>query len=125
MTRRYKLDQELKLMKPLIQSSRLVKLIDIPDHSVEAMLYDNIESIGLVKYEYMIVAFRYDDTDPFMYVTSELNSNYEPERCNSHLLCVFKDNQHYNFGSSDSYGEMYYFETNAIEIIKDCVTTQQ
>ena len=106
-------------MKPLIESSRFRKLIDVPECSAKAMLYDNVESTGLVEYEYLMIVYQKGSDEPKMYVTSEVNSNYDVERCNSHFLCTFFDGQHTNLGSSDSYGIESIFEENAVRMIKD------
>jgi len=103
----------------------------------EAAFLDQIVAEEIVKigYEFMIVVFEENATDPFLFVTSERNDpeasakgfqelGIDPEMISadkgeSHFLCLFDKHGHHNLGDSNDWGDEEKFEAAALRILTE------
>ena len=80
------------------------------------VLYDRIESTGMVQYEFLLVVFDNEKGEPVYFVASERNAMWLPEGDGSHFLGVFTDAGHANLGSSNDWGDQRKFFPKAISL---------
>jgi hypothetical protein len=118
---------------PAIQSARPIKHYKIGAH--EAVFLSKIVSDGFIGYNFIIVVFENNTTDPFLFVTSErdncawssglfkdrgLEANGAPiVKEESHFLCLFDKKGHSILDHSDDWGDPQKFETAALKILKE------
>ncbi|MEM0915753.1 MAG: hypothetical protein AAGK09_14250 [Planctomycetota bacterium] len=85
-----------------------------PGHTL--VLFDQIESLGAVKYQFMSVAFDNQTQAPCLVVTSEVNSMAETMGGGSHYLGLLTESGHANYGDSDDWADPKKFFVKSAEI---------
>ena len=91
-----------------------------------AVFLQDIVSDGLIQYEYIIEVSKQDDFFPCLYITSERrDSGDENDGGNdlndldSHFLCLFQNDKHLNYSSSNDWADADKFEQEAITILTE------
>lgn len=77
------------------------------------------------EYAFIIVVMPKGQSDPVLFLTSEINARYWDKRkkkssCDdlgSHYLGLFDAGCHYNLGASNAWGDPQHFRTEAVSII--------
>ncbi len=101
---------------PRIRNGRKVKRIDLSTGRHSAILLDNIESLGMVEYLFVLVVFENKIKEPCLYVTSEVNERSLVSGNGSHFLGIFKKDGHSNLGASDDWADINKFERAALQL---------
>ena len=84
-----------------------------PAHT--ALLFDGIESAGLVKYAFLVLVFDDQTRQPVCFVASEENAG-AAFGGGSHVLGLFPGDGHMNLGSSDDWADAAKFFPKAIAV---------
>jgi len=101
---------------PVIGKSRTVKYIPLSTGKHTALILDEIESLGLVQYLYILVVFDDSIKQPCLFISSELNKTAEEPGEGSHFLGVFSGDEHHNLGASDDWADIVNFEREAVKL---------
>lgn len=105
-------------LENFLKNSTLVKEIMLDNENIKALLYTDVHTNSLIKYEYYMDVFEKHSDDKLFTVTSELNSFDDEPNNESYFLCMFKDGRHSNFDASNDYGDIEKFEKAAIHLIE-------
>lgn len=97
-------------------SSNLVKEIILEKNNVRAELFKDVKSSSSMGYEYYLDVFELDSGDKLLTVTSERNMFRNELGGSSHVLCMFKQSKHINFGGSNEYSDIEKFEKADLKI---------
>jgi len=101
---------------PMILGGTPVKRIRLASGKHTALLLDDIESKGAVKFRFILAVFDDETRNPCLFVTSEVNGAVEELGGGSHFLCLFSGDAHLNLGSSDDWADIRKFEEAAVKI---------
>ncbi|BBM86823.1 hypothetical protein [Candidatus Uabimicrobium amorphum] len=104
---------------PAIESSEVLE--SFTTDIFEARLLGNIQSLGTIKYLYVLSVYRPGETAPCTFITAEVNAMAEAFGGGSHFLCAFADGSHMNFGSSDEWADTENFKAEALSMAKEYV----
>ncbi len=85
----------------------------------EIVFLGNIESIGAIRYKYIVVVFKAGDNKPIYFVSSEENALAKDLGGGSHFLCAFEGEGHMNYGCSDEWADYDTFADRALRMIKE------
>ena len=93
------------------------------EHTV--ILFDEIESIGHVQYEYLVAVFENKTQQPIYFIASEVNATSKDFNEGTHYLGIFDGHGHINRGSSDAWGDPKKFFPEALRIANEMFGTEQ
>ena len=83
-----------------------------------AIVLDIIQSIGDIRYKYLLYFYQGEVDIPIYYVSLEKNNLFEELGGPTHFLCAFeKENSHLNFGGFDEDITIENFAKRALEIV--------
>jgi len=77
-----------------------------------------LEQVGAIKYEHLLVVLDNDARAPVYYVTSEVNASAGQFGGGSHALCVFDGSGHGNMGFSDDWASLEAFVPAAFGLVQ-------
>lgn len=104
---------------PAIESSEILE--NFTTDALEARLLGNIQSLGTIKYLYVLAVYRLGETTACTFITAEINAMAQVFGGGSHFLCAFADGSHLNFGSSDTWADRENFKEKALAMAKEYV----
>lgn len=107
---------------PLIRNARCHRQYDFGNY--KASLLVDIESAGVMKYEYIMVLFRKDERDPLLFVCVDWNTMLK-ERPKEIVMDVFEGGGRMAVGSSADWYELSAFERRALEIVKQKIAAEE
>ena len=113
-------------MQPLIKSADPLRRYKLGNYL--AILMHNIEAMGMIGYEYMVIVFdttrEGDDTQvPVLFITSEYSDFTKAE--GHFVLGVFDGNGHQNHGHDAKWGELGHFEPAALELAAELLQVEE
>jgi hypothetical protein len=85
----------------------------------EIVFLGNVESVGAIRYKYIVVVFKAGENKPIYFVSSEENVLAKELGGGTHFLCAFEDDRHVNFGCSDEWADYEKFANRALQLVKD------
>jgi len=109
---------------PQISNARTAKRIPLSTMKHTALLLDNIESAGSVKYLYILAIFDHATEEPCLFIASEENLYDSESRSGSHFLGLFPGNGHRNLGCSDDWADIEKFEKRSVELAEEYLTNK-
>jgi len=85
----------------------------------QSIVIDQIEAVGQIVYDYMILLYEKDSIEPIYYVSLERNTLFKELGGFTHFLCAFDESGHVNFGEYDLPINLESFTKKAHELIFD------
>ncbi|HUT81014.1 MAG TPA: tetratricopeptide repeat protein [Candidatus Bathyarchaeia archaeon] len=82
-----------------------------------AALIDQIEAVGQIKYDYMLLLYEEDSIEPIYYVSLERNNLFSELGGFTHFICAFEEKGHVNFGAYDLPVTLESFSKKAIDLV--------
>jgi len=84
-----------------------------------AILYDQIDSAGSVKYAFLVAVVENGKKEPIYYIASEVNQMAAVLGGGSHYLGVFDGSGHANLGAKNDWGNAHKFFREALRIAEE------
>ena len=109
------------MYRPAIQEAEPLREFHFPEY--EAVLLGDIQSAGLIKYEYVLQVIHKATRMPCLYVAAEENEMANVLGGGSHFLCVFQGGDHRNYGDSDDWADVDKFATRALQLASETLGT--
>ncbi len=85
----------------------------------EIVFLGDIESVGAIRYKYIVIVFKIGEKAPIYFVSSEENALAKDLGGGSHFLCAFEGEGHVNYGCSDEWADYDKFADRALQMVKD------
>lgn len=85
--------------------------------SFKAVVVDEIDSIGKIEYEYLLILYGDKSNEPLFYASLERNTLFKDLGPPSHFLCGFDETGHLNFGGFEEKINLDNFTKKALEIV--------
>lgn len=117
------LTNPMKLV-PVIGDARPVSRTPLATGKHTAVLLDDIESLGPVKYQFILLVFDDRSKEPCLFVASEVNETARRFGGGSHFLGLFAGETHSNYGSSDDWSDIGKFEQAALKLALQHLSSQ-
>ncbi|MBN1330561.1 MAG: tetratricopeptide repeat protein [Candidatus Heimdallarchaeota archaeon] len=82
-----------------------------------AVIIDQIEAVGQIIYDYMVLLYEGDSIEPIYYVSLERNNLFNELGGFTHFLCAFSEDGHVNFGEYELPVVLESFTKRAFDLI--------
>ncbi len=90
---------------------------DFSFEGFKAVVVDEIDSIGKIEYDYLLLLYDDKSSEPLFYVSLERNSLFIELGPPSHFLCGFDETGHQNYGGFEEETNLDNFTKKALEIV--------